>query len=147
MQILELPKSKLALHDEELIKLGSNDSVLARHPTTGIVALRLEKTQQYAFATLILSVFTGLALVAYRYVASPGWSWTAIIVCLGICGFTFFGIEGRQLVVETTSGTVRYPLADLFEEAEGFVLSANSLLQLEREESEDKDLISSDEPV
>ena len=44
MQILELPKSKLRLDSEELVKSGPGDAVVARYPTDHIERIALEKT-------------------------------------------------------------------------------------------------------
>jgi hypothetical protein len=147
MQILDLPKSKLRLDTDELVKCGPGDSVVARYPTEHIVRIGLEKTQEYGTAFVLIAIFASLAFVSNQYVESAGWSWTGVIVCLGICGLVLTGIEGRSLVIETTGGVVQYPVADLFEEAEGFVLSANALLGLERFErptDEDKPLSPAD---
>ncbi len=144
MQVLDLPKSRLALHQDEMVKYGPGDTAIARYPTDQIVKIGLEKSREFGPAIVLIGVFASLAFVAYRFVESPGWSWTAVIVCLGICGFALLCIEGRKLVIETAAGTVRYPVADLYEEAEGFVLSANSLLELggpEEVEREGKELV------
>ena len=130
MQVLDLPKSQLALHREEMVKYGPGDVVVARYPVERIVGIGLEKSRELGFPIVLTAVFAALAVVAYRYITSPGWSWTAVIVCLGICGVVLASIEGRKLVIETKNGTVRYPVADLFEEAEGFVVSANAMLEL-----------------
>ena len=117
---------------------------MARYPTQGIVRLGLEKSRELGVPFVLVSVFLALAYVAHEFVSSPGWSWTAVVVCLGICAVMIMSIEGRRIVIETTSGTVRYPVADLFEEAEGFVLSANALLELaslEQDESDAKELV------
>lgn len=146
MQVLDLPKSKLALHQDELVKYGPGETAVARYPTERIVHIGLERTRELGMPLLLVSVFLALAYVAHVFVASPAWSWTGVIVCLGICGLVLLGIEGRNLVIETTIGTVRYQVADLFEEAEGFVLSANALLELESQESsedEEKQLVAS----
>jgi hypothetical protein len=135
MQILELPKSKLRLDSEELVKSGPGDAVVARYPTDHIERIALEKTHEYGTAFLLVAVFASLAFVSNQYVESAAWSWTGVIVCLGICGLVVSGIEGRNVVIETTGGTTQYPVADLFEEAEGFVLSANTLLGLDGFES------------
>jgi len=131
MQVLDLPKSKLTLYTDELVKRGPGDSVVARYPTDRIVRIGLETSQEYATAFVLFTTFAALAFVSHQYISSPGWSWTAVILCLGICAIVIMGIEGRRLVIETTGGAARYPVADLFEEAEGFVLSANALLGLE----------------
>jgi hypothetical protein len=131
MQMLELPKSKLRLDSEELVKSGPGDAVVARYPTDHIKRIGLEKTHEYGTAFLLIAVFASLAFVSNQYVESAAWSWVGVIVCLGICGLVISGIEGRSVVIETTGGTTQYPVADLFEEAEGFVLSANALLGLE----------------
>jgi hypothetical protein len=149
MQVLDLPKSRIALHRDEMVKYGPGETAIARYPTDQIRRIGLERSRELGAAIVIIGVFVSLAYVAHRYVASPGWSWTAVIVCLGICGFAFLGIEGRKLVIETPGGTVRYPVADLFEEAEGFVVSANALLALSDEEcagaeSAEKQLVSLD---
>lgn len=155
MQTLDLPKSKIAIRNDELVKYGTEDVVVARHPTEHIVRIELEKVQEFATAAFLIAVLGALAFVCHHFVSSPGWSWAGVIVCVGACGFVILGIEGRQLVVETTGGTTRYPIADLFEEAEGFVLSANAMLGLasfagsgsqgiERDERDEKKLISAE---
>jgi len=130
MQILDLPKSKLSLRSDELVKYGPGEAVVARFPTEHIVRIELEKSQEYTTAIILLAVFGALGFVSHQFVSSPGWSWAGVIACAGVCGFVLLGVEGRQLVVETTGGATRYPIVDLFEEAEGFVLSANALLGL-----------------
>lgn len=153
MQVLDLPKSKLSLHRDEMVKYASGDAVVARYPTSGILGIELEKTRQIGFPIVLSAVFLALAFVSYRFVESPGWSWTGVIVSLGICGLVVLSTEGRDLVIETTTGTVRYPVADLFEEAEGFVVSANALLAIggversEMGETEEKDLAPSTPPA
>ena len=149
MQVLDLPKSRIALHRDEMVKYGPGDTAIARYPTDQIVSVELEKTRELGGAGVIIAIFASLAFVAHRYVTSPGWAWTAVIACLGICAFAVLGIEGRRLVIETSGGTARYPVADLFEEAEGFVVSANTLLALGAEqgsetEVEDKELVAAD---
>lgn len=132
MPVLDLPKTKLALHADEMLKYGPGDVVVARYPTDQIIKIGLEKSKDLGFPCVVTAVFGALAFVSYRFISSPGWSWAAVIVCLGVCGIVMMSIDGRKIVVETTNGTVRYVVAELFEEAEGFVLSANSLLELER---------------
>jgi hypothetical protein len=130
MPILELPKSKLVLHADELLKYGPDETVMARYRTDRIVRLGLEKSREYGFGILLVTVFAALAYVAHRFITSPGWSWTVVIGCLGVCGLAVLSIEGRRLVIETADGTVRYPVVDAFEDAEGFVLSASAALGL-----------------
>jgi len=130
VQILTLPKSQLSLRDDELIKSGPDDVVVARFPTSQIARIGIEKTRAYGAAMGFIAVLVALAAVAHVYIASPGWSWLAIIACAAGSGCVLLGIEGRELVIETTNGEARYPVIDLFDEAEGFVLSANGLLGL-----------------
>lgn len=147
MPILELPKSKLVLHANELLKYGPGETVMARHRTDRIVRIGLEKSRQYGFGILLVSVFVALGYVAHRFISSPGWSWTVVIGCIGVCGLGVLSIEGRRVVIETADGTVRYPVMDAFEDAEGFVLSASAALGLEGAgglDLEEKDLISAD---
>ena len=129
MQILDLPKSKIALRRDEIVKYGPGETTIARFPTTEIARIGLEKSREFAFPAILVGVFASLACVARVYIQDPGWSWTAVIVCAGICAFALLAIEGRKLVIETPSGTVRYPVADVWEEAQGFVVSANTLLK------------------
>ncbi len=147
MQVLDLPKSKLALHRDEMVKYGLGDTVVARYPTEQITRIGLEKSRDLGFPILMISVFAALAFVSHQYIASPGWSWTAVIACLGVCGIFVMSIEGRRIMIETTTGTIRCAVADLFEEAEGFVISANSMLELEnleKMENEDKPLVTTE---
>jgi hypothetical protein len=137
MQVLDLPKSGISLHREEMLKYGPEDAVVARYPTERIVRIGLETTRELGMPIVLISVFVALAYVAHAFVASPGLAWTGVIVCLGVCGIVLLSIEGRRIVIETTNGTVAYPVQDLFEEAEGFVLSANSLLELDAETRSD----------
>ena len=64
MQILDLPKSKLRLDTDELVKGGAGDSVVARYPTEHIVRIRLEKTQEYGTALVLIAIFMALAFVS-----------------------------------------------------------------------------------
>ena len=140
MPLLELPKSKLVLGTDELVKYGAGETVMARYPSERILRLRLEKSREYGFGFLLIGVFLALAFVAHRFIGSPGWSWAAVIVCLGIAGLGALSIEGRKIVIETADGTISYPVLDQYEDAEGFALSANSALGLAGEEREEKDL-------
>ena len=130
MQLLTLPKSQLTLREGELIKSGPDDVVVARFPTEQISRLGLEPTRSYGAAFGIVLVLLALAMLAHLHIASPGWSALAILACLAGCACVVLGIEGRELVIETANGEARYPISDLFDEAEGFVLSANGLLGL-----------------
>lgn len=131
MQHLTLPRTRLTLRDGELVKTGDDDVVVARFPTDRIARLSLEKTHAFGTACAVVAVLGALALVARLHVESPAWSWAAIIVCAAGCALVLLGIEGRELVIKTRSGEARYPVMDVFEEAEGFVLSANGLLGLD----------------
>ena len=91
---------------------------------------RCETTKDYAFALLVLVVFGSLACVSKIYITQPGLSWTATIICAGLSLFGLVMIQGRRVVVKTTDGSVAYPVNDLYEEAEGFVISVRQQLRL-----------------
>ena len=129
---LQLPKTKLVVRDGMLTKTGKEDVVVAELQLTDITDVRVEKTADYPFPMAIVAVFVALAVVSKVYVLSAGWGWTGAIVCLAIAGFAVFAIYGRKIVIETNSGAVGYPVADTFEEADGFVVSLRQrLLSLE----------------
>ena len=120
---LQLPKTKLALHDGMLTKTGEDDALIAELPLSEISDVRIEKTTEYPFPLVIVGIFLALAVVSKVYMPSTGWGWAGTIVCLGIAGFAVMMISGRKIVIETQNGTVGYPVADGFEEADGFVVS------------------------
>jgi hypothetical protein len=126
---LQLPKTKLMVRDETLTKTGKNDEVLAEFQLTDITNVRVEKTVEYSFPAVIISVLVSLAVVCKLYVPIAGLAWAGTIVCLGIAGLIMLSVHGRKFVIETQNGVVGYPVTDTFEDADGFVLSLRQKLQ------------------
>ena len=144
MPVLDLPKSKLTLDRDELLKLGPDDTVVARYRTDQILGLGIEQSRDFGAPLVFAAVFLSLAFVSFRFVEAPGWSWAGTIVCLGVSALSLMSIQCQKLVISTSGGTVRYPVLDLVEEAEGFVVSANSILELGGED-DDKQLVAAND--
>jgi len=138
MRTLWLPASRLALQADALLKYGADDCVMGRYPAESILGIRLEKSRDYSFGVAGMLLLTGLAVLAHRYIPSPGWAGAAVFACAAACAVVFLGMAGRHLVIETTQGTVRYQVSDLDEEAEGFVVSARFALASHEAEREQK---------
>ena len=120
---LQLPKTKLFIHADKLTKKGDNDAVVAEFPLGDIDEVRVEGTADYPFPIAVILIFGSLAYVAKTYIPYTGLGWTAAIICIAIAAFAPLLINGRKIVIETTNGAVGYPVADAFEEADGFVIS------------------------
>lgn len=125
---LELPKTRLAVSDGALRKTGKNDTLVAELPLANIADIRVERTADYPLPCVICAVFVALAVVSKVYVTSTGIGWTGAIICLCIAGLAVLAIHGRKIVIETKDGLVGYPVADTFEEADGFVVSVKAML-------------------
>ena len=138
MRTLWLPASRLALQADALIKYGDDDCVMGRYPTESILGIRLESSRDYGFGIAGMLVLTGLAVLAHRFIPSPGWAGAAILACAAGCTVVFLGMHARQLVIDTSQGTVRYQVSDLAEEAEGFVVSVRFALAAREAEAEQK---------
>ena len=128
MSELSLPKTKLILRDGTLLKLGKNDVTVGSYSLYNIVDIRIEKTTDWIFPLLVMGTFLALAAVAKFYIQHAGLGWAVAIILLGCASFCSLMVSGRKIIVQTTYGTVGYPVLDTFEEADGFVLSLKEIL-------------------
>lgn len=133
MSELSLPKTKLFLRDDRLEKLSADDEVVGSYPLETIQRLRIEETRDWPFPILVVGLFLALAIISKNFLPSPGWSWFVAIIFLGFSGFGTLMIFGHRLVIETADGSVGYAFSDTNEEAEGFVLSVNQMLNRVRD--------------
>ena len=129
MEDLNLPKTKLSLSDGVLKKLSKNDALVATFALEDIKDIRCDKSADYAFPLILIAVFSSLAIVSIFYIPWTGLGWTLAIMCGGAALFSIQIIYGRKIVLETDNGTVGYPVADTYEEADGFVVSVKQRLK------------------
>ena len=130
MDELSLPKTKLILSDGVLKKFGKDNTVSATFPMESIKDIRCEKTTDYAVSILFFAICSSLGIIAKVFIPSPGWGWTAALICGFAACFSILMANGRRIILETNGGIVSYPVADGFEEAEGFAVSAKQKLEL-----------------
>ncbi|MAG94598.1 MAG: hypothetical protein CMJ48_12745 [Planctomycetaceae bacterium] len=128
MEDIQLPKTKIALSDGVIRKLGKDGAVIATFTLDDLKDIRCEKSADYPFPLGLIAVFSSLAVVAKQFIPSPGLGWTVSILCAGVSIFSVIIICGRRIVLETRDGTVGYPVVDGFEEAEGFAVSVRQRL-------------------
>lgn len=129
MSELTLPKTKLSFGNGTLTKAGSGNSVVGSFSVGEISSVRIEETREYGGAGFLGVTFLALAIVSKSYIPNDFWAWSAAIVCLAIVVFSVTLIKCHNIVIETSNGSVAYPVMDSFEEADGFVISLKYALE------------------
>lgn len=126
---LDLPKTKLAVLEDSLIKTGKSDTLVAELPFAEITNIYVEKTADYLLPVIVIVFFTGLAAISVVYVPFAGLKWVGALICLCFAAFASVMSSGCKIVIETKDGSVGYPVLDLPEEADGFVISIKRKLR------------------
>jgi MFS family permease len=104
--------------------------VIARHPLSDIANVKVVKGVD-GWAIGFALAATALEVVAYQFVAWPGWRWVAFIVLVLVAGLFLASVHKYVLHLELASGAVQYDVRDSAEEAIGFAASLKGML-LER---------------
>jgi hypothetical protein len=124
---LELPKTRLAVVDGELVRRSGNGEVVTRIPLDDLESAIFRK-QFNAMSFIPLAVCLGLAALAYfvsEYNVVDVVLYTAAIL---IGGFAAFGFFQDVIIVRSGGATLRFECPDSTDEVEGFALSLNRLL-------------------
>ncbi|MGE3313721.1 MAG: hypothetical protein AB7O26_01310 [Planctomycetaceae bacterium] len=125
--LLRLPKTRLMCGPGLLAKYDKLGTISARYPLRSIVDIRAEKVRELAIPILVCLTFAAIAVVSWIYIESSFWKWFAVCFCIGIMGFSLFGLYSDKIVIETQAGAVTYSTFETTGEVQGFALSVKLL--------------------
>lgn len=123
MNEISLPRTRLFLEDGVLKKMSNTGAVISSFPLEDIHEVKVIEKMDFAVPLVIIIPSVALAFVCKIFINNPGWSWTGAIVCVAVAGFGFLTAKCIYIEVATKNGSVRYPVSDQVEEANGFVMT------------------------
>ena len=119
---IQLPKSRLFVENNDLIKRSGKGQVIARHGLATIRDVTIVKRfepNSLVFAAMLL----GVAVVAKVYIPLLMLSWVIAILCAMVGIFVLASPFKSQLLIDAREGVAHYDAFETSEEVSGFVLS------------------------
>jgi hypothetical protein len=119
---LVLPRSGLMLVDGDLLKVTRGGEAQGRIPLREVAEIRLGFALE-PLGFILGGAGVGIALICKLFIDSEFWSWLLAVLFSAVAAGCFMLVRKTRLIVVSSLGEVKYDIADMLDEATGFVLS------------------------
>ena len=125
--VLTLPKSRISVSSEEVLKCSPTGEVIARHKLSSLTGATVKK---YFDPFSIVFGIAGAALIYFpsQHVESEMLRWILIAIGVVLCILSIFGCYASKLVLVSRDGEIVYSTADDPEQIQGFAASLADMI-------------------